>query len=201
MLLSHLSKCFALLSGMKRLERLYGVWLKIVTVRGNDVPFTLEEIWVFYDATLYEIEFLENTDLTFEVMDMESIIKYLTENRGEWNLLQDTGLPTNFNQAIMFPIAKMWMPFICTKITPTLNVSSYFVVWNSTGKKDMHWRKDTPKRYALENAYTKQRDDDYEAAFQPRYPMQNGPIIQSLGPMEGNNGEGEIAPSDDSDDD
>ncbi|MBA0613309.1 hypothetical protein Godav_013768 [Gossypium davidsonii] len=40
------------------------------------------------------------------------------------NRRPDTELPTNFNQAIMFPVAEMWMQLICTRITPALNVSN-----------------------------------------------------------------------------
>ncbi|MBA0638693.1 hypothetical protein Godav_024830 [Gossypium davidsonii] len=30
--------------------------------------------------------------------------------------------PNLFNQAIMFPEAKIWIEFVCTRIVPTLNV-------------------------------------------------------------------------------
>ncbi|MBA0828068.1 hypothetical protein Goarm_012792 [Gossypium armourianum] len=97
----------------------------MVTVWGKDVSFTPKAICEFYDTPYYETDFLESTYLiNFDDIDMDSIIKYLTENRGEWKYRSDIGLPTNFNQAIMFPIAKMWMQFICTSITPTLNVSN-----------------------------------------------------------------------------
>ncbi|MBA0798047.1 hypothetical protein Gohar_008684 [Gossypium harknessii] len=106
-------------------RRPHSVRWEMVTVWGKDVSFTPKAICEFYDAPYYETNFLESTYLiNFDDTDMDSIIKYLTENRGEWKYRSDIGLPTNFNQAIMFPIAKMWMQFICTSITPTLNVSN-----------------------------------------------------------------------------
>lgn len=38
---------------------------------------------------------------------MENIINYLMEGRVEWVPRLGTDIPTSFNQAIMFPIAKM----------------------------------------------------------------------------------------------
>ncbi|MBA0791008.1 hypothetical protein Gohar_015616 [Gossypium harknessii] len=49
------------------------------------------------------------------------------EGRGSWNYRPDTELPTNFNQAIMFLVAKMWMQLIGTRIAPALNVSNVSV--------------------------------------------------------------------------
>ncbi|MBA0803466.1 hypothetical protein Gohar_013675 [Gossypium harknessii] len=46
------------------------------------------------------------------------------KGKGSWNYRPDTELPTNFNQAIMFPIAKMWMQFIGTRIAHALDVSN-----------------------------------------------------------------------------
>ncbi|MBA0755585.1 hypothetical protein Gogos_005513 [Gossypium gossypioides] len=55
---------------------------------------------------------------------MEDVVKYLTQGRGSWNYRPETKLPMSFNQAIMFPVAKMWMQFIGTRIAPALNVSN-----------------------------------------------------------------------------
>ncbi|MBA0759780.1 hypothetical protein Gotri_022614 [Gossypium trilobum] len=66
---------------------------------------------------------------SFQNIDMEDVIKYLTYGRGSWNYRSNTKLPTNFNQAIMFPVAKMWMQFIGIRIVPALNVSNV----NETG--------------------------------------------------------------------
>ncbi|MBA0555903.1 hypothetical protein Golob_026052 [Gossypium lobatum] len=106
-------------------KRPHSVRWKMVTVWGKDVSFTLKAICEFYDAPYYEMNFLESTYLiNFDDIDMDSIIKYLIENRGEWKYRSDISLSTNFSQAIMFPIAKMWIQFICISITPTLNVSN-----------------------------------------------------------------------------
>ncbi|MFQ6664123.1 hypothetical protein Gotur_031335 [Gossypium turneri] len=55
---------------------------------------------------------------------MEDAIKYLTQEREIWNYKPDIVVPTNFNQAIMFPIARIWMQFIGTRTAPVLNVSN-----------------------------------------------------------------------------
>ncbi|KAH1096940.1 hypothetical protein J1N35_013861 [Gossypium stocksii] len=55
---------------------------------------------------------------------MEDVIKYLTQGKGNWNYRLDTRLLTNFNQAMTFPVTKMWLQFIGTRIAPTLNVSN-----------------------------------------------------------------------------
>ncbi|MBA0876833.1 hypothetical protein Goshw_012885, partial [Gossypium schwendimanii] len=79
----------------------------------------------FYDSPFYMSDFLENTDLTlYKDINMDNIVNYLTKGRGEWKRQPSTNLPLLFNQAIMFPIAKMWMPFLCTRISLALNVST-----------------------------------------------------------------------------
>ncbi|KAG8489241.1 hypothetical protein CXB51_017257 [Gossypium anomalum] len=89
-------------------QRPYGFMWETVTVRGKDVSLTPRAICEFYDAPYYESDFLKNIDLiNFNDIDMDSIVKYLIENRSEWKYRPDTRLPTNFNQAIMLPIAKM----------------------------------------------------------------------------------------------
>ncbi|MBA0717480.1 hypothetical protein Golax_005294 [Gossypium laxum] len=132
-------------------RRPHGVMCKIVMVRGMDVPFSSKKICKYYDAPYYDSYFLENIDLIgFQDIDTNSIAKYLTEYLGERNLRLDTGLPTNFNKAIMFPIAKMWMQFICSRITPVLNVSNVdtfrtIFIWHFTEEVDMHRAMDTSK--------------------------------------------------------
>ncbi|MBA0865438.1 hypothetical protein Goshw_012172 [Gossypium schwendimanii] len=59
-----------------------------------------------------------------EDIDMDSIINFLTEGRGEWKYRASTNIPVSFHQAIMFPKAKMWIQFVCTRIVPALNVSN-----------------------------------------------------------------------------
>lgn len=43
----------------------------------------------------------------FRKIDIEEVIKFLTQGRGSWNNKPDIGSPSNFNQAIKFLIAKM----------------------------------------------------------------------------------------------
>ncbi|MBA0638497.1 hypothetical protein Godav_029073 [Gossypium davidsonii] len=78
-------------------------------------PFIQEEIYEFYDVPYYSKDFLDNKKLDkFEDIDMEDIIKYLTRRRGTWNRRPD----------IDFPVAKMWILFIGTRIALVLNVSN-----------------------------------------------------------------------------
>ncbi|MBA0810985.1 hypothetical protein Gohar_002925 [Gossypium harknessii] len=94
----------------KETRRPHGVQWKLLMVRGKDVPFTPKTICEFYDAPYYGTNFLENIDLDkFEDINMKSIVKYLTGNHGEWKLRPDIGLLINYNQAIMFPVAKIWI--------------------------------------------------------------------------------------------
>lgn len=62
-------------------------------------------------------------------IDMDAIVDYLTKERGIWKCQPNMNFPLSFNQAIMFPISKMWMQFLCTRITPTLNVSDVNAFW------------------------------------------------------------------------
>lgn len=57
-------------------------------------------------------------------IDMEDVIKYLIQSRGTWTYRSDTEMPIKFNQAIMLPVAKIWVQFIGTKFTPASNVSN-----------------------------------------------------------------------------
>ncbi|MBA0786484.1 hypothetical protein Gotri_025459 [Gossypium trilobum] len=57
-------------------------------------------------------------------IDMDNIINFVTEGRGEWKYRAGTNILVSFPQAIMFPEAKMWIQFVCTRIVPTLNVSN-----------------------------------------------------------------------------
>ncbi|KAH1047346.1 hypothetical protein J1N35_038130, partial [Gossypium stocksii] len=67
-------------------------------------------------------DFINNTNLyKFKDIDMENVIKYLTQDSGTWNRRPDTSLPTNFNQVIMFLVAKIWVQFIGTRIALALN--------------------------------------------------------------------------------
>lgn len=90
-----------------------------------EVCVTLQEIFELYDIPYYEDDFLDEIDLnTFQNIDMNDIVKYLNDGRGTWNHQPDIELLTNFNQAIMFSVIKMWMQFFSTRITPSMNVSN-----------------------------------------------------------------------------
>ncbi|MBA0670709.1 hypothetical protein Goklo_029767 [Gossypium klotzschianum] len=59
------------------------VW-KSITIRGKEVHITHREICEFYNAPYYKYDFLNNIDLTcFKDIDMDKIVNYLTNNRGE----------------------------------------------------------------------------------------------------------------------
>lgn len=76
---------------------------------------TLREIYEFYNAPYYESDFVDVSNLEyFRDLNMDNIINFLTKGRGEWKHRPGTDIPTSFNQEIMFPIAKMWMQFLCT---------------------------------------------------------------------------------------
>ncbi|KAH1097975.1 hypothetical protein J1N35_014896 [Gossypium stocksii] len=81
-----------------------------ITVRSEEVPTTSKELCEFYNAHFYDKDFFSGTGINeFENIDMEDVIKYLTQGRGTWNYRLDMELPTNFNQAIIFSVAKIWM--------------------------------------------------------------------------------------------
>lgn len=60
---------------------------------------------------------------------MDDVVKYLIEGRGIWNHRPNTEVLINFNQEIISPIAKIWKQFLCTRITPALNVSNVNTFW------------------------------------------------------------------------
>lgn len=68
------------------------------------------DICEFYDVLYFTKDFIYETNLnTFKNIYMDDIVKYLTNRRSIWNQRPDIGLPTNFNQVIIFPVVKMWM--------------------------------------------------------------------------------------------
>ncbi|MBA0643940.1 hypothetical protein Goklo_028182 [Gossypium klotzschianum] len=57
----------------------------IVPVRGKEVRVTPRIIYDFYNAPYYEKDFIDETDLEyFRDIDMDNIINFLIEGRGEW---------------------------------------------------------------------------------------------------------------------
>lgn len=77
-------------------------------MRGRRVPLTLDELCEFYNVPYYEKYFINNNDLKkFLNINMEDVVKYLTQGKRTWKYRQNTKLPTNFNQTIMFLVAKL----------------------------------------------------------------------------------------------
>lgn len=94
-------------------------------VRDEEVPINPDEICEIYNVPFYENDYINSIDLEmFRNIDMEEVIKFLTQGRGSWNYRPDTRSSSNFNQAVMFPVAKIWMQFLGTRIVLTLNVSN-----------------------------------------------------------------------------
>ncbi|MBA0759778.1 hypothetical protein Gotri_022612 [Gossypium trilobum] len=59
------------------------IW-DIVLVRGKEVRITPQIVCDFYNAPYYENDFIDETDSEyFRGKDMDSIINFLTEGRGE----------------------------------------------------------------------------------------------------------------------
>ncbi|KAL1078387.1 hypothetical protein V6Z11_D10G156900 [Gossypium hirsutum] len=89
------------------------------------VQVTPRIICDLYNVPYYENDFIDEIDLEyFRDIDMDNIINFLTKGRGEWKYHASTNISVSFHQAIMFPEAKMWIQFVCTRIVLTLNVSN-----------------------------------------------------------------------------
>ncbi|MBA0572172.1 hypothetical protein Golob_002530, partial [Gossypium lobatum] len=57
----------------------------MVPVRGIELRVTTQFIFEFYNTSYYENNFVEESDLEyFRNINMDSVINYLTECRGEW---------------------------------------------------------------------------------------------------------------------
>lgn len=69
----------------------------------------------FYNSPFYENDFIYEIDFVyFRDIDLDNIINFLTEGRGEWKYHAGTNIPVSFHQAIMFPEDKRWIQFVCT---------------------------------------------------------------------------------------
>ncbi|KAH1031538.1 hypothetical protein J1N35_043712, partial [Gossypium stocksii] len=94
-------------------------------VRGIEVIVTPREICEFYNVPYYSSDFFESTNLDYFInIDMDNIVNYLTKEKGEGKHRPDINASTSFTPTIMFPIAKIWMQFLCTPISHSLNVST-----------------------------------------------------------------------------
>ncbi|MBA0730646.1 hypothetical protein Golax_026020 [Gossypium laxum] len=100
------------------------LWESIL-VRGKEVRVTPRIICDFYNIPYYENDFIDETDLEyFRDIVMDNIIIVLTEGRGEWKYCSGTNIPISFHKPFMFPEAKMWIQFVCTRIFHALNDSN-----------------------------------------------------------------------------
>lgn len=85
-----------------------------VYVRRFNVGISPLAIFEYYDVSYYEENDMSSLDLNlFTNIDMDVILQYLTEGRGEWKREAKMGHPLSFKQTITFPLAKLWMQFIC----------------------------------------------------------------------------------------
>ncbi|KAH1113990.1 hypothetical protein J1N35_007368, partial [Gossypium stocksii] len=74
------------------------IW-DIVPVQGKEVHLTPRIIYDFYNAPYYENNFINETDLKyFRDIDMDNIINFLNEGKGEWKYRSDMFGPTNLEQ-------------------------------------------------------------------------------------------------------
>lgn len=55
---------------------------------------------------------------------MDGIIDYLVERRGKWTRKANTQVLLKFSTTIMFPMAKMWVQFVYTRLAPIHNASN-----------------------------------------------------------------------------
>ncbi|MBA0837935.1 hypothetical protein Goarm_010045, partial [Gossypium armourianum] len=90
-----------------------------VKVKRVNVPVTEMSIFQIYDAPYYYRYYLYKTDLKeFKNIDIEEILRFLTEGKEMWTYRMGTVIPETFNQELMTPKAKMWMKFVCSRIWP-----------------------------------------------------------------------------------
>ncbi|MFQ6640860.1 hypothetical protein Gotur_015704, partial [Gossypium turneri] len=56
-------------------------------------------------------------------IDIEEILRFLTEGKEMWTYRMGTVILDTFNQELMTPKAKMWMKFVCSRIWPITKMS------------------------------------------------------------------------------
>ncbi|KAH1091362.1 hypothetical protein J1N35_018619, partial [Gossypium stocksii] len=59
----------------------------------------------------------------FTNVDIDAILNYLMEGRGEWKREASARGPLSFKQTIMFLVEKILMQFICTRLCPALDTN------------------------------------------------------------------------------
>ncbi|MBA0608989.1 hypothetical protein Godav_021130 [Gossypium davidsonii] len=86
-------------------------------LQGKELQVTPRIVCGFYNVPYYENDFIDETDLEyFWDIEMDNIINFFTEEMGEWKYRSSTNVLVSFHQAVMFPEAKIWIQFMCTKI-------------------------------------------------------------------------------------
>lgn len=89
--------------------------LKITTrnrvyVKHANVEISPTAICEYYGVSFYDEDELSSINLNcFTNLDMDAILNYLTEGRGEWKCDASKGQHLSFKQTIMFLVAKIWM--------------------------------------------------------------------------------------------
>ncbi|MBA0809235.1 hypothetical protein Gohar_024906 [Gossypium harknessii] len=95
-----------------------------VKVKRVNVPVTEMSIFQICDAPYYYRYYLYKTDLKeIKNIDIEEILRFLTEGKEMWTYRMGTVILDTFNQELMTPKAKMWMKFVCSRIWPITKMS------------------------------------------------------------------------------
>lgn len=67
-------------------------------MRGVEVPISPSDICEYYNIPFYEKDYIKGIGLDkIQNINLEGVIKYLTQGKGTWNFWPDTKLPINFN--------------------------------------------------------------------------------------------------------
>nr|KJB10459.1 hypothetical protein B456_001G202400 [Gossypium raimondii] len=91
-----------------------------VYVRGREVEISPSIISKYYRVLFLannEIELLETRN--FKGVNVDYIILYLTEGKGEWEREVYTNLPISFNPILFTTLDKIWLHFLRMKVCPT----------------------------------------------------------------------------------
>lgn len=79
----------------------------------------------YYGVPYYESEELSALDLEkINNVDMDVILAYLTKGWGEWKSEGYKNYLLSLKQAIMLSVAKLWMHFIYTRISPLFHTNT-----------------------------------------------------------------------------
>ncbi|MBA0710916.1 hypothetical protein Golax_010168 [Gossypium laxum] len=173
-------------------RRPHSVRWEMVTVWGKDVSFTPKAICEFYDAPYYEMNFLESTYLiNFDNIDMDSIIKYLIENRGEWNITPTLNVSNvnTFRAILLYGVLQKkqirigkWIHQSMKRCVSgqkvfaqenNIKVSNYLPktidpdhsIANPTSREVKMRKEVEMKRRRLQSKTFKREDDDYDETF------------------------------------